>query len=94
MEKKAKGGARIGAGRKKKELEIEARKLALNAIVKLYGSVERGFEYLLRSGEPMLVKFAWGHAVGNPKDTVDIDMKSTVETIQVVKLPSNNRDKA
>jgi len=92
MEKKSKGGARPGAGRKKKEVEKEVRLLAINAIIEVYGSVEAGFKNLLKSGEPTLVKFAWGHAVGNPKDTMDIDMKSTVETIQVVKLPSNNRD--
>ena len=65
--------------------------MALKAIIQTYGSIEKGFVSLLKSGEPMLIKFAWGHAVGNPKDTVDVSMSRTIEQIQIIKLPDNNR---
>jgi hypothetical protein len=52
--------------------------------------LEAGFEALLRSGEPALVKFAWEHAVGKPQ--VSVDLTSNGESItQIFQLPDNTR---
>lgn len=86
------GGARPGAGRPSKADELKVVTAAMNAIVKSYGSLEEGFMYLLQSKEPALIKFAWGHAVGNPKERVDVNMDSKVESVQIIELPDNHRD--
>lgn len=86
------GGARPGAGRPPKADELKVVTAALSAIEKTYGSLEEGFQWLLQSKEPTLIKFAWGHAVGNPKERVDVQMDSKVEAVQVIELPDNHRD--
>jgi hypothetical protein len=86
------GGARIGAGRKPIPDELNVRKLAIQAIEETYGSVTEGLKFLLASGEPALIKFAWGHAIGNPKDNIEIDMNSVIEQVQIIQLPDNGRD--
>lgn len=65
-----KGGARPGAGRKPKAEEAETRVIATNAIISKFGSKEAAFEWLMGSGEPALVKFAFEHAFGKPVDQV------------------------
>jgi hypothetical protein len=65
-----KGGARPGAGRKKVHDELEVRNLAIKAIERVYGSKIKGFEGLLRTGEPTLVKFVFEHGFGKPTDKV------------------------
>ena len=86
------GGARPGAGRKSYAEEYGIRQLAIQAIEEQYGSVTEGLKFLLNSGEPALIKFAWGHAIGNPKDNIEIDMTSVVEQVQIIQLPDNGRD--
>jgi hypothetical protein len=71
----AKGGARVGAGRKSVHDEIHARDLAINAIVITFGSLENGLMNLLKSEEPTLIKFVYEHAIGKPKDTLDIEAR-------------------
>jgi hypothetical protein len=66
-----KGGARIGAGRKSKAEELKVQNLAVSAIVAKYGSEEAGFKALLDSGESSLIKFAYEHAFGKPKESVE-----------------------
>ena len=68
---KGHGGVRVGQGRKPKAVEVEATATALEAIVKKYGSVSKGFVALLESDEPSLQKFVWEHAVGKPKDKIE-----------------------
>ena len=67
-----KGGKREGAGRPKKRDEDKIIKLAVSAITEKYGGLQEGFKALLSTGEPALVKFVWEHAVGKPKDNVNV----------------------
>jgi len=87
-----KGGYRPGAGRKSYAEEYGIREMAIKAIEEQYGSITEGLKFLLNSGEPALIKFAWGHAIGNPKDNIEIDMTSVVEQVQIIQLPDNGRD--
>ena len=87
------GGARPGAGRKTKTEELHIRNLALQAVEETYGSIVDGLKHLLQSKEPALVKFAWGHAIGNPKEFMEMDVNGVMETVQIIQLPDNGRDK-
>ncbi len=69
----ATGGKRAGAGRKPVHDEIMARELSQSAIIKKFGSIEEGICFLLDSGEPTLIKFAFEHALGKPREKVDVD---------------------
>jgi hypothetical protein len=62
------GGVRPGAGRPSKADERRVRDLSVKAIVKCYGSEEKGFQALLKSGEAVLIKFVFEHAYGKPKE--------------------------
>ena len=42
---------------------------------------EQGFENLLCSKEPSLIKFVWEHAVGKPRDQVSMDANFQIEQI-------------
>ena len=64
------GGIRAGQGRKKIAVELNTRLLALNAVIKVFGSQEAAFEFMLKSGKEQLVKWAAAHAFGNPIDQV------------------------
>jgi len=59
-------------GRPKKRDEDKIIKLAVSAITEKYGGLQEGFKALLSTGEPALVKFVWEHAVGKPKDNVNV----------------------
>lgn len=72
----AKGGYREGAGRKPKTDELKVQNLAVSSIESKYGSVEKGFKSLLDTGEPSLIKFVWEHAVGKPREKVDVDLNT------------------
>lgn len=78
-------------GRPKKVDEERVTTKALAAIVEKYGSLEAGFKALLESKEPMLIKFAFEHAAGKPREKMDVDVNKEVETVQIIQLPSNNR---
>jgi hypothetical protein len=65
---------------------------SLAAITERYGSLKDGFMALLDSKQPQLIKFVFEHAVGRPKEKLDIDSVKRVEHIQVIQLPHNNRD--
>ncbi len=80
------GGARPGAGRPSKAEEQKTASLAKAAIAGKFGTVEAGFQWLLESGEPSLIKFVFEHAFGKPQDNVDVsgDLKHTV-TYQVIR---------
>jgi hypothetical protein len=69
------GGARKGGGRKSAHDEMKSRELAITAIVSKFGSLEGGMQFLIETEEPSLIKFVFEHAVGKPKDTLDIDAK-------------------
>ena len=66
------GGKRPGAGRKPVHDEVHARNICQKAIIKKFGSLEAGIEFLLESNEPSLIKFAFEHAMGKPREKQDI----------------------
>lgn len=68
------GGARDGAGRKPKADEQKVRKLGIDAIVKIYGSVEEYYEHIAKES-----KFSFNHlkllqeyVFGKPKESIDL----------------------
>lgn len=71
----ANGGKRPGAGRKPKAEELKIVNAATEAITNTYGGLQEGFEALLKSKEPSLVKWVFEHAAGKPQDKVDITSK-------------------
>lgn len=86
------GGARPGAGRPKKQFEIDVRNIAIKAIEEYYGSIHNGFVTLLNSKEPSLIKFCWEHGVGKPTDQIEMNIEQDIKTFQVIQLPDNGRD--
>jgi hypothetical protein len=86
------GGPREGAGRPTRSAELGITKLAVDAIIKYYGSLEDGFIALLNSQDTALIKFVWEHAAGKPRERVDIDIDAEVQQIQIIRLPENFRD--
>lgn len=68
------GGARPGSGRKSKADEEKVRNLAIAAIEEKHDSLQKGFVKLLESGEASLIKFVWEHAVGKPREKMDLDL--------------------
>jgi hypothetical protein len=86
----AKGGARPGAGRPTKADEERVRDLSVNAIIALYGSEKKGFQSLLESGEPVLIKFVFEHAYGKPTEKHQLlgkDGESLFPSTPTTKLP-------
>ena len=67
----AKGGARIGAGRKSISEEVNSRELAMSALVKKYGGKEEALIALLNSDNPILIKFVYEHGFGKPLDKIE-----------------------
>lgn len=85
-----KGGYRPGAGRPSKTDEERVRDLSVQAIAAFYGSEEEGFKALLKSNEPVLIKFVFEHAYGKPKEKHELSGKggSTLfPTPPTIKLP-------
>lgn len=80
----AKGGARIGAGRKTKTDEARIGSLARKALVDKYGSEEAAFTALIGSGEPSLIKFVYEHAFGKPREKVDLDNSGAI-TLRILR---------
>jgi hypothetical protein len=66
----ARKGENRGQGRKPKADEQKVRHLAISAIIKIYGSEEKGFIALLESGEPTLRKLVYEYAYGKPTEKV------------------------
>lgn len=84
------GGVRKGAGRPKKADENRVRDLAIAAITNVYGSEQKGFEMLLRSGEPALVKWVFEHAEGKP--TEKIDLTTRIEETVIVDVDDDDNE--
>jgi hypothetical protein len=70
-----KGGAMPGGGRPKKVDEQRVRDLSVKAIISHYGSEEEGFKSLLKSNEPVLIKFVFEHAYGKPTEKHELSGK-------------------
>lgn len=80
------------SGRRPVIEEIRIRNLAVAAIEQVYGSLQDGMVALIRSGEPSLIKFVYEHAVGKPKEEINIDAIQSIEQIQIIQIPDNGRD--
>jgi hypothetical protein len=80
--RKQNGGKRPGSGRKPKADEDQAKALCIAAIEKKYGSIEKGLINLLESGETGLIKFVFEHAIGKPKENVDLGL--TEDTVNII----------
>ena len=72
--------------------KVEVVNLSLQAIEDKYGGLKEGFVALLESNEPSLVRWVFEHAFGKPKEKIDIDINKTVENVQIIQIPHNNRD--
>lgn len=75
------GGRRKGAGRKPKAQEARIQEMATKALVSKYGSEEAAFASLLDSKEPSLIKFAFEHAFGRPKEKVALENSGQITLI-------------
>lgn len=84
----AHGGSRPGSGRKPKVDEEKIRGLAVSAIEKKHGDLETGFVKLLESNEPSLIKFVWEHAVGKPREKLDVDNTFSGGPAVILQMPS------
>lgn len=58
-----------------------------------------GFVKLLESGEASLIKFVWEHAVGKPREKMDVDVDNPFGTVIInapggidVNLPDNTEE--
>lgn len=75
------GGRRPGAGRKSKTQEARIQEMATKALISKYGSEEDAFQALLDSKEPSLIKFAYEHAFGKPKEKVAVENSGKITLI-------------
>lgn len=80
----SRGGSRPGSGRKTKSDESRIQVMAAKAMIKKYGSEEQAFEALLESKEPTLIKFAYEHAFGKPKEKVSLDNSGRI-TLKIIR---------
>src|SRR3990172_119497 len=65
------GGPQPGAGRKKRVDEEWSRKMCMEGVVKLYGSIEAGIEAILKSiGDDKVKILIWQHILGVPETVV------------------------
>lgn len=86
------GGFRPNSGRKSRAEELGISAIAIQSITEHYGSLIDGFKALLASNEPSLKLFVWQHAVGKPREKLDIDIEANVQHVQIIRLPDNGRD--
>lgn len=75
------GGSRKGSGRKPKADEEKVKNIATTAIIEAYGSLEDGMRALLTSGETTLIKFVFEHALGKPREKMDLDLEDHTPVI-------------
>jgi hypothetical protein len=70
------GGARKGAGRKSKANEEKVRRLGLDAIETVYGSVESYYEHIAKESKDSFphLKLLQEYVFGKPKETVVVEV--------------------
>lgn len=88
MSDKKHGGARPGAGRKSKAKEEQVRRLGINAIIKIYGSVEEYYEHIARESKDSFshLKLLQEYVFGKPKEIVVLENEDNVDNIDYSKL--------
>tara|TARA_R110000787_G_scaffold130386_2_gene242325 strand:+ start:555 stop:854 length:300 start_codon:yes stop_codon:yes gene_type:complete len=72
--RKNNGGARKGAGRRGKADEQLVRKLGIDAIVEVYGSVEKYYQHIAKESKESFphLKLLQEYVFGKPKEVVEI----------------------
>lgn len=72
----ARGGKRDNAGRKSKSDELKVRKLGIDAIESVYGSVEDYYKFIARESKESYphLKLLQEYVFGKPKETVDTNV--------------------
>ena len=72
--RKNNGGAREGAGRKPKADELKMVELGTNAILSVYGSIEKYWEHIARESKDSLphLKMLQEYVYGKPKEKIDV----------------------
>lgn len=84
---KGHGGARKGAGRKRKADEEQIRRLGENAIIEVYGSIEKYYEHIATESKEsfphlkLLQEYVFGKApdrvvIGEDESSEDFDLTS------------------
>jgi hypothetical protein len=73
--RKNNGGARKGAGRKPKAEEEHVRRLGLDAIKNVYGSVEKYYQHIARESIDSFshLKLLQEYVFGKPKETIVVE---------------------
>lgn len=87
VKKTKRGGARPNAGRKSKLDEEKTKKLALNAIIKEFGSEEAAWQDMAKKAKEGSYKhneFLFSYAYGKPKENVDITTQG--EAMNIISL--------
>jgi hypothetical protein len=72
----ARGGKRENAGRKSKADELKVRKLGIDAIESVYGSVEDYYKFIAKESKESFphLKLLQEYVFGKPKETVDTNV--------------------
>lgn len=73
--RKNNGGARKGAGRKKKDEEDRIRDLSINALSDVFGSEEEAFKHIAKKAKESFphLKLIIEYGYGKPKETIDLN---------------------
>ena len=73
--RKNNGGKREGAGRKPKAKEEQVRRLGLDAINKVYGSVEKYYQHIAKESMDSFphLKLLQEYVFGKPKETIVVE---------------------
>lgn len=68
------GGARENAGRKPKADEQKVRKLGIDAIIEVYGSIEQYYIFIAKQSKESFphLKLLQEYVYGKPKETTDL----------------------
>ena len=79
MEKR--GGKREGAGRPTKAKEEQVRRLGLNAIEKVYGSIEEYYEFIAKESKDSFphLKLLQEYVFGKPKEIIEVKTEEVDE---------------
>lgn len=75
MNEKKHGGARKGAGRKSKASEEKVRRLGLDAIESVYGSIEKYYQHIAKESMESFphLKLLQEYVFGKPKETIVVE---------------------
>ena len=85
------GGKREGAGRKSKAKEERVRRLGINAIEKIYGSVEEYYEHIAKESKESFphLKLLQEYVFGKPKEVIQLEGDEIDDDIDYSKLSTN-----